>query len=270
MDAHGKHQDLDDGFTLVELLVVIVTLGVLATITVFAVRGITNQGHESARAADEKTLIHAEEAHQARFNSYASEDELVTAGLLTSESAQHDINVEAGGASYTVVPAGTGTTIPAAPEPTTPPAPEPTVPTVPTTPATVPPTVAVPTSYAGFNGQSFGTGSNRIVVISDGTAMAPEWNAFAAAGVPLATTEIIWLGTSAINSTDDVDAIVAAGPAYIVAGRSVPIDGPQGQTFVGQYLDDTGLSPSRFWWGHMQGGFNAMLAHYTSAVVPGG
>jgi prepilin-type N-terminal cleavage/methylation domain-containing protein len=34
----------DKGFTLVELLIVIVILGILATVTVFAVRGITDQG----------------------------------------------------------------------------------------------------------------------------------------------------------------------------------------------------------------------------------
>ena len=42
----------DKGFTLVELLIVIVILGILATVTVFAVRGITNQGQTSACAAD--------------------------------------------------------------------------------------------------------------------------------------------------------------------------------------------------------------------------
>ena len=46
----------DKGFTLVELLIVIVILGILATITVFAVRGITDQGQTSACNADEKTL----------------------------------------------------------------------------------------------------------------------------------------------------------------------------------------------------------------------
>ena len=34
----------DKGFTLVELLIVIVILGILATVTVFAVRGITDPG----------------------------------------------------------------------------------------------------------------------------------------------------------------------------------------------------------------------------------
>ena len=38
----------DKGFTLVELLIVIVILGILATVTVFAVRGITDKGQENA------------------------------------------------------------------------------------------------------------------------------------------------------------------------------------------------------------------------------
>ena len=46
----------DKGFTLVELLIVIVILGILATVTVFAVRGITDQGQASACDADEQTL----------------------------------------------------------------------------------------------------------------------------------------------------------------------------------------------------------------------
>ncbi|MTA14881.1 MAG: prepilin-type N-terminal cleavage/methylation domain-containing protein, partial [Actinobacteria bacterium] len=41
-------QKKDTGFTLVELLIVIVILGILATVTVFAVRGITDQGQTSA------------------------------------------------------------------------------------------------------------------------------------------------------------------------------------------------------------------------------
>jgi prepilin-type N-terminal cleavage/methylation domain-containing protein len=58
MDTKNK----DKGFTLVELLIVIVILGILATVTVFAVRGITDQGQTSACAADEKTMEVAVEA----------------------------------------------------------------------------------------------------------------------------------------------------------------------------------------------------------------
>ena len=56
----------DKGFTLVELLIVIVILGILATVTVFAVRGITDQGQESACRADQKTLQVAVEAYIAQ------------------------------------------------------------------------------------------------------------------------------------------------------------------------------------------------------------
>ncbi len=55
----------DKGFTLVELLIVIVILGILATVTVFAVQGITTRGKETACRADHKTLQTAIEANMA-------------------------------------------------------------------------------------------------------------------------------------------------------------------------------------------------------------
>ena len=55
----------DKGFTLVELLIVIVILGILATVTVFAVRGITTQGQENACDVEARTLDTAIEAFYA-------------------------------------------------------------------------------------------------------------------------------------------------------------------------------------------------------------
>ncbi len=82
----------DKGFTLVELLIVIVILGILATVTVFAVRGITDQGQTSACAADEKTLQVALEAYYAQEGNVAgdaaTEADLVTAGLLAARVGQ--------------------------------------------------------------------------------------------------------------------------------------------------------------------------------------
>ena len=56
----------DKGFTLVELLIVIVILGILATVTVFAVRGITDQGQANACEVEGRTLETAIESYYAQ------------------------------------------------------------------------------------------------------------------------------------------------------------------------------------------------------------
>ena len=82
----------DKGFTLVELLIVIVILGILATVTVFAVTGITNKGKTSACQADAKTLQTAEEAYSANTGNYTNDQTvLVSAGLLHAPSSNFTI-----------------------------------------------------------------------------------------------------------------------------------------------------------------------------------
>jgi general secretion pathway protein G len=84
----------DEGFTLIELLIVIVILGILATVVVFSVRGITDQGQESACAADAKTVEVALEAYYAQYGSSAvpTQANLVASGLLRSESSNAAIS----------------------------------------------------------------------------------------------------------------------------------------------------------------------------------
>jgi prepilin-type N-terminal cleavage/methylation domain-containing protein len=80
----------DKGFTLVELLIVIVILGILATVTVFAVRGITDQGTASACAADLKTNQVAIETYYAKFGTTAGAPDtadLVSAGFMVANSS---------------------------------------------------------------------------------------------------------------------------------------------------------------------------------------
>jgi len=77
-----KHRDGQSGFTLVELLVVIVILGVLAGIVVFAVGGITNNSTKSACKSDVATAQTAEDAYYAQNNAYVTIPALVTAKLL--------------------------------------------------------------------------------------------------------------------------------------------------------------------------------------------
>jgi prepilin-type N-terminal cleavage/methylation domain-containing protein len=74
----------DSGFTLVELLIVIVILGVLAGIVVFAVGGITDRGEMSACKAATKTTEVAVETYRANNSGHVPTtlDVLVSAGYL--------------------------------------------------------------------------------------------------------------------------------------------------------------------------------------------
>jgi general secretion pathway protein G len=89
----------DKGFTLVELLIVIVILGILATVTVFAVRGITDQGRDSSCGTDKRTLETAIEAYYAQNGTAVHP----TAALLESGGFIRDLPT-----NYTIT-AGSGT-----------------------------------------------------------------------------------------------------------------------------------------------------------------
>ena len=112
MEAHIEEVSTptkrDRGFTLVELLIVIVILGVLATVTVFAVRGITDKGKTSACAADKKTLEVAIEAYLANGGALASITEAgLVPGFLHAEVSGYNISATGQAVAETVATVNT-------------------------------------------------------------------------------------------------------------------------------------------------------------------
>ncbi len=84
---------LDRGFTLVELLIVIVLLGIIAAVTVFAVRGISDKGKVNVCLMDRRMLETAVESYLVEFPSASlpSETDLVVHGLLRGPSPNWDL-----------------------------------------------------------------------------------------------------------------------------------------------------------------------------------
>lgn len=85
----------DGGFTLVELLVVVVIMGVLATVSVLGVRGLTDRGQASACESDRRVMEVAVETWFAdetlETSGTLSEAALVDAQLLRDESILYDV-----------------------------------------------------------------------------------------------------------------------------------------------------------------------------------
>ncbi len=62
----GTTGGADRGFSMVELLIVIVILGILASVAVFAVRGTTDNAQENGCELEHRALVSAAEAYMTR------------------------------------------------------------------------------------------------------------------------------------------------------------------------------------------------------------
>ena len=95
-------QRRDGGFTLIEVLIVIVILGVLATVVVFAVSGTTTDAEDTGCKNDAKVLVTAVEAYFAQHGSGPIPDAdgtpdgyektMVAEQLMRGPSVFHDLN----------------------------------------------------------------------------------------------------------------------------------------------------------------------------------
>jgi prepilin-type N-terminal cleavage/methylation domain-containing protein len=77
----------DDGFTLVELLIVIVVLGILAGIVVFGVANFKGQADTAACKANVKTVQVAIDAYSATNPGFPTLDELVAGNYIKTKPA---------------------------------------------------------------------------------------------------------------------------------------------------------------------------------------
>ena len=239
--------DRDAGFSLIELLSVIVVLGVLATIVVMSVGGSTDRAAEAARASDERTLATAMESYQARHGYYASEELLVESGYLRAESELWDVVVDEGADRFTLVSTGgsgdadaadpvTTSTSPSTSAPTTVP-PTTVAPVATAAPTTVAPTTAAPVTTASpattvpatdvtcsfVVYDAWDTGGNAWLTIINGSdADITTWTVRIAAE---GRTIGLWSASGAIGDGTDLTANDAGWNGTVAAGGSRRVTG---------------------------------------------
>ncbi len=94
----------DRGYTVLELIIVVLVIGLLASVVVAAVGGMRADAAESSCAADRRTLAVAAEAYHAEHGTDPItamgvdhdrfERTLVAAGLLVAASSSHDLDAD--------------------------------------------------------------------------------------------------------------------------------------------------------------------------------
>ena len=88
------------GFTLVELLVVVIVLGILAGVAMMRQRGVTSRARMAAAAADARAIREAEAAFHADSGRYADLSTLARTGYAPQPSRGNELSVVLQGQGY--------------------------------------------------------------------------------------------------------------------------------------------------------------------------
>ena len=229
LDDGSRHDGLaacakrDRGFTLVEVLIVIVILGILASVTVFAVRGVSAKSQGNACATELKTYETAAAAYFSVHNSFPASLSDLTPGFVKTDTSvgvwqiSGDVVSPVTGGKCATVPASTvaapGTTVDGGP--------------VTTAPATTVPATTVlssgfasPTSttYAGQPAMAYGTGSDVVLLVgnfADNALALSAFNRVVTNGV-VPSAQVYWVDSSAFTTNADWDVIPAESPDVIM------------------------------------------------------
>jgi prepilin-type N-terminal cleavage/methylation domain-containing protein len=104
VNTTSYERQIDRGFTLVEILVVIVILGTLAVVVAFSVQGVSDPGEPTACGVDARTLTQAADVYMTRqqvdvlpaIGTSADQYELflVDVGLIKQVSTSHDLHAD--------------------------------------------------------------------------------------------------------------------------------------------------------------------------------
>lgn len=100
MLSNIKTAQKDRGFTIVELLIVVVVIGILAAITIVAYNGISNRAKTTKAQATASSIAKKMEAYNAEIGSYPA-----NYGQLTGAASTTTYNVSTSDATYTTAAA---------------------------------------------------------------------------------------------------------------------------------------------------------------------